>query len=229
MLFYRIRFLYINSKMTTVNMNKFSSAITKSLLNFADLPHCPSRSLPSVSISSLQNILINIWSIRMKLNRILLGSVIASSALLMSTAHANDTRVAVSSALGGAVGAAIGQQMGGQTGAMIGSAIGGAGGAAASANKRDRNGAMIGAALGGAGGYSVGRNMAGNNGGYVGAGLGSAGGAVLGQKVSEDRRDDRYDRRYDSRGYRYNDYRYNDRYRKDNGLHLGHYKNGKRR
>ena len=52
---------------------------------------------------------------------------------------------------------------------------------------------------------------------------------VLGQKVSEDRREDRYDRRYDSRGYRYNDYRYNDRYRKDNGLHLGHYKNGKRR
>lgn len=44
----------------------------------------------------------------MKLNRVLLGSVITSSALLMGTAHANDTRVAVSSALGGVVGAAIG-------------------------------------------------------------------------------------------------------------------------
>ena len=143
----------------------------------------------------------------MKINKILLSTVLASSALMMGTAHAdNNTRVAV------------------------GSALGGAGGAAVSADKRDRNGAAIGAALGSAGGYSVGKNMAGSNGGYIGAALGGGAGAVLGTKVSEDRRyDDRYDRRYDSRGYRYNDYRYNDRYRGDNGLHLGHYKNGKRR
>ncbi|OTG88419.1 hypothetical protein B9T34_15295, partial [Acinetobacter sp. ANC 3813] len=60
------------------------------------------------------------------------------------------------------------------------------------------------------------------------------GGAVLGKKVSEDRRydDERYDRNYNnSRGYRSNNYRYNDRgyYSNDNGRHLGHYKNGKRR
>ncbi len=178
-------------------------------------------------------------SLKMKIKSILMSTVIAASALTMTTTYAgNTTNTALTSALGGVVGAAIGNQMGGQTGAMIGSAIGGGAGAAASANKRDRNGAIIGGALGGAGGYTVGKNMGGTNGGYIGAGLGSAGGAVLGKKVSEDRRyddeydrryDNRYDRHYDSRGYRNSNYKYNGHdYRGDNGRHLGWYKNGKR-
>ena len=86
----------------------------------------------------------------MKIQSILIASVLVTSAITMSNAQAdNNTRVAISSGLGGLVGAAIGNHMGGQTGAMIGSAIGGGAGAAASSSKRDRNGAIIGGALGG--------------------------------------------------------------------------------
>ena len=137
-------------------------------------------------------------SLKMKIKSILMSTVIAASALTMTTTYAgNTTNTALTSALGGVVGAAIGNQMGGQTGAMIGSAIGGGAGAAASANKRDRNGAIIGGALGGAGGYTVGKNMGGSNGGYIGSALGAAGGAALGNKISKDKAyDERQERKW---------------------------------
>lgn len=131
----------------------------------------------------------------------------------------------------------VGKQMGGSTGAMIGSGGGGAG-ATVSADRRDRNGAIIGGALGGAGGYTVGKNMGGTVIGYIGRSGWFCWWCNFESKVSEDRRydDERYDRRYNDRGYnnrggyRSSHYRHNDRsyYSKDNGRHLGHYKNGKR-
>lgn len=73
----------------------------------------------------------------MKLNALLMSTVLAAGSMMTVNAHADSTaRVAAASALGSVAGTALGKNMGGNTGATIGAALGGAGGAAVASSKK---------------------------------------------------------------------------------------------
>lgn len=130
----------------------------------------------------------------MKFTSILLTGVLSATSLvgISNVAYADNTaRVAAAGALGSVVGATVGRQMGGESGAMIGATIGGAGGSAAASDKHSRTESAVGGGLGAVGGYTVGRNTGVRNGDLIGAAVGAAGGAALGNKIAQDKAEEK--------------------------------------
>lgn len=130
----------------------------------------------------------------MKFTSILLTGVLSTTGLMgiSQVAYAdNTTRVAAAGALGSVVGASVGRQLGGESGAIVGATLGGAGGSAAASDKRNRTESAVGGGLGAAGGYTVGRNTGLRNGDLIGAAVGAAGGAALGNKVAQDKAEEK--------------------------------------